>query len=151
MRRPSGLETAQVMAPGGALCSAVTRYFWLYKYVLVHSRWVSPLDIDLSLPKTPPATWKKAYTTTSSLQPPPKLSDKYSGITERLLDKATVLKRQVVELSTSEIVPRSSNIELRVIPSGYSRPRFNRPIESLRSLIGPENVELNDKPLDNGW
>lgn len=87
----------------------------------------------------------------SSFQPPPKLSDKYSGIPERLLDKATALKRQVVELSTSEIVPRSSNIELPVIPSGYPRTRFNRAIESLRSLIGPENVELNDKPLDDGW
>lgn len=130
---------------------AMTRYFWLYKYVLVHSHSVSPLDINLSLPKPPPATWEKTYTTMSSFQPPPKLSDKYSGIPERLLDKATVLKRQVVELSTSEIVPRSSNIELPVIPSGYSRPRFNKAIESLRSLIGPGNVELNDKPLDDGW
>lgn len=96
MRRPSGLESAQVTVPGGTLCSAVTRYFWLYKYVLVHSRSVSPLDINLSLPKTPPATWKKAYTTMSSLQQPPRLSDKYADITERLLDKATLLKRQVV-------------------------------------------------------
>ncbi|KAH7147151.1 vanillyl-alcohol oxidase [Dactylonectria estremocensis] len=87
----------------------------------------------------------------SSFQPPPKLSDKYSGIPERLLEKATAMKREVVKLSTSEIVPRPSNVELPVIPSGYSRPRFNRAIESLRTLIGPENVELNNKPLDDGW
>lgn len=82
---------------------------------------------------------------------PPTLTEKYSGIPERLLDKATALKRQSYALATTDVVPRSNGIELPVIPKGYSRPRFNQAVESIRSHIGADNVKLNTEALIDGW
>lgn len=87
----------------------------------------------------------------SSVEPPPTLTKTYSGIPERLLDKATSLKREVAALTTSGVVPRTEDVELPIIPTGYSRSRFNSAIEAVERLIGRENVELNTKPLVDGW
>ncbi|KAK9774023.1 putative Vanillyl-alcohol oxidase [Seiridium cardinale] len=87
----------------------------------------------------------------SSFQPPPTLTESYSGIPERLLDKATGLKRDVEALSTTSVVPRREDVQLPIIPAGYPRARFNRAIEEIRSLIGNANVELNVNPLIDGW
>jgi len=46
------------------------------------------------------------------------LTEKYSGIPERLLDKATALKRKPYALATIDVVPRSIRIDLPVIPKG---------------------------------
>ncbi|KAJ9149489.1 putative Alpha methylacyl-CoA racemase [Pleurostoma richardsiae] len=73
----------------------------------------------------------------SSFRPPPTLAEKHSGIPERLLAKATAVKRQTEELLTTDIVPRSSDIELPVIPKGYPRARFNTAIDEIGSMIDP--------------
>ncbi|KAJ9493574.1 hypothetical protein H2202_010948 [Exophiala xenobiotica] len=80
---------------------------------------------------------------------PPTLGQKYSGIPERLLDKATELKRQTYSLSTTDIVPRTTTGELPIIPKGYSRTRFNQAIQAVRSQIGEENVVLNTDSLND--
>jgi hypothetical protein len=87
----------------------------------------------------------------SSVPGPPTLGQKYSGIPERLLDKATELKRQTYSLSTTDIVPRTTTGELPIIPKGYSRTRFNQAIQAVRSQIGEENVVLNTDSLNDGW
>jgi hypothetical protein len=87
----------------------------------------------------------------SSIEPPPTLTKIYSGIPERLLDKATSLKHEVTALTTGSVVPRTENVELPIIPAGYSRSRFNSAIEAIELLIGRQNVELNIQPLVDGW
>ena len=87
----------------------------------------------------------------SSFTPPPTLAERHSGIPERLLAKATAVKRQTEALQTTSIVPRPSDVELPVIPKGYPRARFNKAIAEIRSLIGADNVKLNIDPLVDGW
>jgi hypothetical protein len=38
-----------------------------------------------------------------------------------------------------------------VIPQGIQRSRFLVAIEELTEQLGDENVEVNDKPLHDGW
>lgn len=87
----------------------------------------------------------------SAVQRPPTLGEKYSGIPERLLEKATEVKRQTYALLTTDVVERKEDTQLPVIPKGYSRSRFNQAVQTLRSQIGGENVVLNTEPLNDGW
>lgn len=79
---------------------------------------------------------------------PPTLRDKYSGIPERLLEKARNAKRLVYQNQTKKA---SDRIRLPVVPLGLSQPTFNSAIGELRAQIGDANVVINDQPLDDGW
>jgi len=81
----------------------------------------------------------------------PTLAESYSGIPERLLEKATALKEESFALQTLEISPRKTGVELPIIPKGYSRSKFNQAIKSLCTSIGRDNVKLNTDSLDDGW
>lgn len=37
------------------------------------------------------------------------------------------------------------------MPPGVSKEAFEKAVAELRSTIGKDNVELNDKPLVDGW
>lgn len=87
----------------------------------------------------------------NSVPPPPTWPETYSGIPGRLLGKATAVKINTAALQTVGIVPRKRDLELPVIPKGYSRSRFLEAIKSISSNIGEQNVALNVKPLDDGW
>ncbi|OQV05102.1 FAD binding domain-containing protein [Cladophialophora immunda] len=88
----------------------------------------------------------------SSVPKPPTLDQKYSGIPERLLEKATKVKQQTYAALTTDVAQqRAASIELPVIPKGYPRIRFNKAIESIQSQIGAVNVELNTGALVDGW
>jgi hypothetical protein len=78
----------------------------------------------------------------------PLLSQKHSGIPENLLDKAEKGKALIYETRT-----KSPGIgqRLPVIPQGIEQARLFQAIEELGQTLGVENVEVNDKPLVDGW
>lgn len=78
----------------------------------------------------------------------PLLSEKYSGIPERLLPKASRAKALIHETRTKQHTTRQ---RLPVIPQGVDRAKFFSALDELRRQLGAENVELNDKPLQDGW
>ncbi|KUI57788.1 hypothetical protein VP1G_05073 [Cytospora mali] len=78
----------------------------------------------------------------------PILGQKHSGIPEYLLDKAREAKKGIFETRTKPLNERS---RLPVVPLGIDRDKFFEALDELRQEIGPENVELNDKPLRDGW
>lgn len=78
----------------------------------------------------------------------PTLAQKHSGIPESLLDKARALKKDTFKKRTK---PVSDRQRLPVIPQGISKEKFFEALDELRKDIGAENVEVNDKPLKDGW
>lgn len=82
------------------------------------------------------------------LQDPPTLGDRYSGIPERLLDKARAAKELVYQNQTKQT---SSRIRLPVVPKGISLAVFSTAISELQGRLGAANVVLNDQALDDGW
>ncbi|KAH8663567.1 hypothetical protein BGZ60DRAFT_565616 [Tricladium varicosporioides] len=78
----------------------------------------------------------------------PTLSEKHSGIPQNLLDKAQKAKTLIYEGKTSS---QSSRQRLPVIPQGISKLKFVDALKELESQLGIENVEVNDKPLVDGW
>ena len=83
-----------------------------------------------------------------SVADPPTLHDKYSGIPERLLEKAREAKRLVYQNQSKNV---RSRVHLPVVPVGISQPAFNVAIAELRDQLGHSNVVSNDQPLDDGW
>lgn len=77
----------------------------------------------------------------------PTLGNKYSGIPERLLAKATKAKDLVYKNQTLAVVPR----KLVALPLGYPAEKFQEAILAIGKTLGAENVALNDQPLDDGW
>lgn len=41
--------------------------------------------------------------------------------------------------------------ELPVLPPDTTRAEFNQAIGELQQILGVEHVEINDKPLVDGW
>ena len=80
---------------------------------------------------------------------PPTLSQSYSGIPERLLNKARNAKKLVYENQTKGISCR--RIRGPVIPKGITQPLFDAAIQELQSQLGNEHVVVNDQPLVDGW
>ena len=78
----------------------------------------------------------------------PLLSEKHSGIPENLLEKAKNAKALIYETRTKE---PSARQRLPVIPQGVEKDTFIRALEDLAEKLGKENVEVNDKPLVDGW
>ncbi|EPS43627.1 hypothetical protein H072_2365 [Dactylellina haptotyla CBS 200.50] len=80
----------------------------------------------------------------------PSLDDKHSGTPARLLDEAKVLKER---LYSNKTLPPSQprRQETPVLPPDVDRATFNKAWSDLKRLLGDENVDLNDKPLIDGW
>ena len=79
----------------------------------------------------------------------PNLADIHSGVPERLREEAGVAKENVDALGTLPVSsPRRSSLKL---PPDISRDDFDKAIGALKGRLGNEAVELNDKPLVDGW
>ncbi len=78
----------------------------------------------------------------------PVLPASHSGIPTFLLEKAQNAKRAVFETRTK---PESNRQRLPVIPQGIDHNTFFEALDDLRGQIGSEYVEINDKPLKDGW
>lgn len=86
----------------------------------------------------------------SSFPPPPSLSDKYSGIPDRLAEIGAESKNRLLSKRTvPESVPRQHDVPR--LPPDITRPEFDQAIGEIRQILGEENVEINDKPLVDGW
>jgi hypothetical protein len=81
--------------------------------------------------------------------PIPKLSTTHSGVPARLSNEAEAAKEKIYSLRTlPNSVPRQSPVRL---PPGVTRVEFKKAIHELRRLLGGKAVELNNKPLVDGW
>ncbi|KAF3908987.1 hypothetical protein ABW20_dc0108379 [Dactylellina cionopaga] len=80
----------------------------------------------------------------------PTLNDTHSGTPVRLLKEAQEHKNR---LYSNKTVPPSwpRKQEVPVLPPDVDRTTFNKAIGDLQRLIGKENIEVNDKPLIDGW
>lgn len=78
----------------------------------------------------------------------PLLSDKHSGIPGNLHQKAANAKALIYEGRT---ISNSERKRLPVIPQGIDREIFFKAVQELQQSLGNENVEVNDKPLVDGW
>jgi hypothetical protein len=84
----------------------------------------------------------------SSTSEIPLLSEKHSGIPQNLLEKAQKAKTLIYETRTKDTSTRQ---RLSVIPQGVGKETFVRALDELAQQLGSENVEVNDKPLVDGW
>ena len=80
----------------------------------------------------------------------PSLEEKHSGTPTRLLDEAKVLKDRLYSNKTGP-PSRARKQEVPVLPPDVDRATFNTAWGDLKRLLGDENVEINDKPLIDGW
>ncbi len=79
----------------------------------------------------------------------PKLSEIHTGVPARLSNEAVAAKENTYSLRTlPNGVPRQSSLRL---PPGVTRDVFDKAIDELRKVLGKDGVELNDKPLFDGW
>jgi hypothetical protein len=81
--------------------------------------------------------------------PIPDLATKYSGVPSRLAQEAVAAKTRLYSQKT---LPDSSSTRRRTaLPPGVSRESFDLALRELKRALGDENVEVNDKPLVDGW
>jgi hypothetical protein len=76
------------------------------------------------------------------------------GAPPRLKELESLMKKKIDDNTTVKLdgnPRREASEDLPVLPPGTSRSKFNAAIEELKKAIGAENVELNDKPLIDGW
>ncbi|KAI8650209.1 hypothetical protein LRP88_14701 [Fusarium phalaenopsidis] len=85
----------------------------------------------------------------NALQDPPTLSERYSGIPERLLGKARESKSRVYQNQTKEAPTERAHPP--AIPPDISPAAFDEAIRELGAQIGKHHVVLNDQPLVDGW
>ena len=78
----------------------------------------------------------------------PDLQSRYSGVPQRLLEEAVIAKAKLLSQKT---VPDSVPRRRTTLPPGVSRNDFERAIGDLKNALGERNVEMNDKPLVDGW
>lgn len=78
----------------------------------------------------------------------PLLSEKHSGIPQNLLEKAQRAKSLIFQTRTKETGSRQ---RLPAIPQGVERGDFLKALEELAKQLGEGHVEVNDKPLVEGW
>jgi hypothetical protein len=79
----------------------------------------------------------------------PNLSIIHSGVPARLSNEAVAAKQKSYALKTlPDSAPRQSALKL---PPGVTRDVFDKAIDELRKVLGKDGVELNDKPLVDGW
>jgi len=81
--------------------------------------------------------------------PAPLLSSIHSGVPERLVAESDRAKRLLYSNKTLPTsVPRRRGVPL---PPDVSQTAFDTAIAELRQTLGDSNIELNDKPLVDGW
>ncbi|KAF3937750.1 hypothetical protein ABW19_dt0203969 [Dactylella cylindrospora] len=80
----------------------------------------------------------------------PTLDEKHSGTPVRNIEEAKAAKAR---LYSNRTVPpsRPRQQEVPALPPDVDRATFNKAIGDLKRLLGDENVEINDKPLVDGW
>lgn len=79
----------------------------------------------------------------------PTLASKHSGIPHRLLNEAKSAKERTDSLKTLPTsVPRRAPL---ILPPDTTQKKFDAAIAALRGFLGENIVELNDKPLVDGW
>ncbi|KAK0717809.1 hypothetical protein B0T26DRAFT_710902 [Lasiosphaeria miniovina] len=78
----------------------------------------------------------------------PTLPSTHSGIPTFLLEKAQKAKEGIFETRTK---PANERQRLPVVPLGIERDEFTKALAELRGQLGAEHVEINDKPLKDGW
>lgn len=78
----------------------------------------------------------------------PTLATAHSGIPSFLLEKAQRAKDAVFETRTKG---RNERRRLPVLPQGVEQDVFFQALAELKTELGEENVEINDKPLVDGW
>lgn len=78
----------------------------------------------------------------------PDLDKQYSGVPARLAQEAIDAKSRLYSQKT---LPDSVSRRRTALPPGISRGAFDRAVTELRQSLGHENVDLNDKPLVDGW
>jgi hypothetical protein len=79
----------------------------------------------------------------------PKLDSSYSGIPERLHNEAVMAKEKTQSLKTlPHSKARSSPIRL---PPDTDQDQFDIAIAALKKILRETGVEVNDKPLVDGW
>lgn len=80
----------------------------------------------------------------------PRLASKYSGIPDRLSKEADEAKEK---LYGNKTLPNS--VERKQdsprFPPNVSREQFDSAIKELEIALGDPNVEVNNKPLIDGW
>ncbi|KAH6708778.1 glycolate oxidase [Leptodontidium sp. MPI-SDFR-AT-0119] len=78
----------------------------------------------------------------------PTLATKHSGVPVRLAQEAVEVKAALYASKTvAESTPRTKT----ALPPGVTQDAFDKAILELKHSLGSENVELNDKPLVDGW
>ncbi|KAK4155379.1 hypothetical protein C8A00DRAFT_13594 [Chaetomidium leptoderma] len=78
----------------------------------------------------------------------PTLPGSHSGIPPFLLDKAQRAKEGIFDGRTK---PQNERQRLPVVPQGIERDDFVKALGELGEQLGAEHVEVNDKPLRDGW
>ena len=84
----------------------------------------------------------------STLGSIPDLITKYSGVPKRLSQEAIDARTR---LFSQKNVPDSVPRRRTALPPGVSSESFDQAVTELKGALGKENVELNDKPLVDGW
>lgn len=78
----------------------------------------------------------------------PDLDSVYSGVPNRLAHEAVAAKER---LDSQRTVKESTLRKSVSLPPGIEKEQFDRAIHELKGSLGSENVEVNDKPLVDGW
>ncbi len=78
----------------------------------------------------------------------PLLPASHSGLPSYLLEEAERVKAVIFETRDK---PTGVRQRLPVIPQGIEPERFFEALADLRGELGDEHVEVNDKPLKDGW
>ncbi|KIX01127.1 uncharacterized protein Z518_10193 [Rhinocladiella mackenziei CBS 650.93] len=78
----------------------------------------------------------------------PNLASKYSGVPTRLTPEAVAAKARLYSQKT---LPDSVARRRTALPPGIGRESFDQAIKELKAVLGDDSVELNDKPLVDGW
>ncbi|KZO95768.1 vanillyl alcohol oxidase [Calocera viscosa TUFC12733] len=86
------------------------------------------------------------------IPPTPTWPEVYSGIPSRLAHTAAQTKEKIYAQRTLPLAAERTQVEeLPILPPETTRAKFNEAVAELRKDIGERNVELNDKPLIDGW
>jgi hypothetical protein len=78
----------------------------------------------------------------------PDLDSVYSGVPNRLAHVAVATKER---LDSQRTVKESTLRKGVSLPLGIEDEEFDRAINELKASIGSDNVEVNNKPLVDGW
>lgn len=78
----------------------------------------------------------------------PSLSNKYSGVPDRLAQVAIETRDR---LKSQKTVPDSVPRKTHSLPPNVDQNSFDSAIAQLRQVLGDAHVEVNEKPLLDGW